>query len=97
MPAQFVVALPPEERDLLEGLLAAADTPGWKRRRAAIVLLLGVGMPTRAPGVCAYTATEIGERCGCTPATVTKIRREYAEQGLVYVLNKRQGAYRTGH
>jgi hypothetical protein len=31
MPSRYVVALPPEERDLLESLLAAADTPAWKK------------------------------------------------------------------
>jgi hypothetical protein len=92
-----------------ERLTAVADDPAepdWKRFRAAVLLYSAVPMPQSClPGYCcrprpgpvaALSREQVAVYCHCSPATVTNIRRAYAEGGIEAVLTQNRGTWKRG-
>ena len=71
-----------EQREVLQRWCRRTTTAAGLARRARIVLLAGEGLGN----------SEVAERIGCDPATVTKWRKRFIEQGLVGLSDE----YRSG-
>ena len=76
---QYIVKLPSEERDELEGLFSSGEEKVRKLVRARILLKADEGWADKA--IC--NALDVGR------ATVERIRRRFVEEGLQAALNRR--------
>jgi transposase len=81
----YVVRLPKDERQQLEGMLKARKASALKLTRARI--LLKADQQDDAP---AYTDAEIAEALDVSPKTVFNIRRKWVELGLEQALERKQ-------
>ena len=74
---QYHVTLTSAERDRLQWLLRARSSSPRERTRARILLLADVAQPGGAPADGA-----ISEQARTSPATVGRVRRRFATEGL---------------
>jgi transposase len=72
IPAATIVALTPEERQVLEAMAGSRKAEARMRDRARIVLLASAGMASRA----------IAREVGCAPGMVSKWRVRYANERM---------------
>ncbi len=84
MEQQYVVKLTASERSDLEQLLAAGTAPARKVMHARILL-----KADRGPTGPAWVDTAIAEAVEVSQPTVSRVRKQYVEQGLEAALNRR--------
>ena len=84
MRKKYVVTLSPEERESLHRLIAAGTAPARTLAHARILL-----KADRGPGGPGWTDAEIVEALETSQPTVSRLRKQYAEQGLEAALNRR--------
>jgi transposase len=86
----YRVRLTGEEAKLLEEIIREGTHPSRQAKRAQILLLLNRGAdrpgnPIRAPG-----QSEIAERCRCHVDLVYRVGKQYVEEGLERVINRKK-------
>src|SRR5499427_8489235 len=84
MKKRYAVVLTALERDRLKGLLAAGMASARKLTHARILLKADQG--SEGPGWVAEMIAEAGE---VSQPTVSRVRKQYVEQGLAAALNRR--------
>jgi transposase len=86
----YRVRLTGEEEKLLDEIVRNETYPERQVKRARILLLLNRGAdqsgnPARAPG-----QSEIAERCRCHVDLVYTVAKQYAQEGLERVINRKK-------
>ena len=84
MKQKYVVLLSGAERAQLQQLLAAGTAPARKLMHARILL-----KADRSPGHPGWVDERIAEAVEVSQPTVSRVRQQYVEQGLVAALNRR--------
>src|SRR5579871_338931 len=91
MKKTYAVHLTTDERDELENLIGAGTAPARKLHHARILLKADAG--PEGPG---WPDQRIAEAVEVSQPTVSRVRKQYVEEGLVAALNRRmpRRAYR---
>jgi transposase len=84
MKKKYPVILSETEREELEGLIAAGIAPARKLTHARI--LLKADQSTQGPG---WVDEKVAEAVEVSQPTVARVRKQYSEEGLEAVLNRR--------
>ena len=84
MHKKYVVRLTSEERERLQGLIAAGMAPARKLVHARVLLKADQG--TDGPG---WVDERIAEAVEVSQPTISRVRKQYVEQGLEAALNRR--------
>ena len=84
MHKKYVVRLTSEEREQLQGLIAAGTAPARKLVHARVLLKADQG--TAGPG---WVDERIAEAVEVSQPTISRVRKQYVEQGLEAALNRR--------
>ncbi len=83
MKKKYTVILTEAERDELRGLLAAGTAPARKLTHARILLKADQG-----PGGPGWVDERIAEAVETSQPTVSRVRKQYVEEGLEAALNQ---------
>jgi transposase len=84
MHKKYVVRLTSEERERLQGLIAAGTAPARKLVHARVLLKADQG-----PGGPGWVDERIAEAVEVSQPTISRVRQRYVEQGLEAALNRR--------
>src|SRR5205085_5707851 len=84
MKKRFVVELTEAERGRLEEMISAGTAPARKLMHARILLKADQG-----PGGPGWVDERIAEAVESSQPTVSRVRKQYAQQGLAAALNRR--------
>lgn len=84
MRQKYVVQLSPAERNQLQGLIAAGTAPARKLTHARILLKSDQG--PEGPG---WVDARVAEAVETSQPTVSRMRKQYVEEGLEAALNRR--------
>jgi transposase len=82
--SKVVVRLTGDQRDALDRLLRTGSHPAALRRRAAILLKADAGGPD------AWTDEEIADHLDTSRMTVTRVRQQFAAEGLDATLHRKK-------
>jgi transposase len=86
----YQVLLTAEEKKRLEDIVSKGVHPARQTRRARILLLLNEKEGSGGTPVAAPSQREIALQCGCNPAVVYTVGKQYAEEGIERVLNRKK-------
>jgi transposase len=84
MKKKFPVILTQTERDKLKGLIAAGTAPARKLTHARILL-----KADQSPEGPAWVDEEVAEAVEVSQPTVSRVRKQYFEEGMEVALNRR--------
>jgi transposase len=84
MKKKFPVILTQTERDKLKGLIAAGTAPARKLTHARILL-----KADQSPEGPAWVDEEVAEAVEVSQPTVSRVRKQYFEEGMEAALNRR--------
>jgi transposase len=88
----YSVKLPEEGKRRLEGIVSKGVHPARQIRRAAILLMLNEGTVGQGKAGAAPKQEEIAQRCRCHTGLVYTVSRQYVQEGLERVLNRKKRA-----
>jgi hypothetical protein len=86
----YRVRLPEDERRRLEELVSKGVHPAWQITGARVLLLLNEEAGRAGKPVRVSEQTDRAERCGCTTGLVYTVSKQYVEEGLERVLNRKK-------
>ncbi|GHT52123.1 hypothetical protein FACS1894106_0160 [Spirochaetia bacterium] len=89
-PKKYMVRLTELEKKRLAAITKKRDRPARQIIRAKILLLLNEEPDRRGKPKPVPEQREIADRCHCEIALIYRVSRQYAEEGIERVLNRKQ-------